>query len=60
LFEFAISKRRHVIKKIPNISLVFKFDRDKIDKFLQKFEDEINKEPLPKLPDIEDYLNKRK
>jgi len=41
------------------ISLVFKFDRDKIDEYLRKVEDEIRKEPLPKLPDIKDYLEKQ-
>lgn len=60
LSELVISTRRHVIKKIPNISLVFKFDRDKIDKYLQKVEDEMNKEPLPKFPDIKDYQRKQK
>ena len=59
LSEFAISTRRDAIKKIPNISLVFKFDRDKIDEYLRKVEDEIRKEPLPKLPDIKDYLEKQ-
>jgi DNA-binding MarR family transcriptional regulator len=39
LSEFVISTQRQVIKKMPNISLVFKFDKDKIEKYLQKVED---------------------
>jgi len=60
LSEFAIPTRRQVIKKMPNISLVFKFDWDKIEKYLQTVEDERNKEPLPKLPDVKDYPRKQK
>jgi DNA-binding MarR family transcriptional regulator len=57
--EFAIPLRRDVTKKLPKISIVFRFNWAKIDEYLQKFEDENNKETLPKLPDIKDYLEKQ-
>jgi DNA-binding MarR family transcriptional regulator len=63
LAELAVLTRRRAIrqfKKIPNLTLVFRFNRTKIEEYLRKVEAEIDKEPLPKLPDRRKYVKKKK
>jgi DNA-binding MarR family transcriptional regulator len=63
LVELAILTRRRAIrqfKQIPDLRLVFRLNRTKIEEYLRKVEAEIDKEPLPKLPDIKKYAKKKK
>ena len=60
LFELVSSALRQKIDQTPKISMVFKFEWDKIKEFLQKFEAQMNKAPLPKIPDIKNYLKKKR
>jgi DNA-binding MarR family transcriptional regulator len=60
LFELVESAQKCEIDQAPKISLVFKFEWNKINEFLQKVEKQLHTEPLPKLPDIENYLKKQK
>lgn len=58
-----LTRRRGVLqfKKISNLTIVFRFDRDKIEEYKRKVEKEMKKEPLLELPDTKEYLkNMRK
>ena len=46
--------------KIPNFTLVVRFNAPKIEEYKRKIEIEANKEPLQRLPDTRDCLGKRK
>ena len=59
LSQLAVPTQRHVIKKMPNISLVFKLDSHKIENYLKHVEDETGGERLPRLPNIHDFKKRK-